>query len=132
MTKAAGGIIDVTDLPAVGVPLDIVANTASSYVAGLATAVLFIGGTHVALSGTITRAAGLQRASAYIGTVPVGLRPTQQRRLMCTLGNSAPGAGESGTSGLLIETTGEIRLTANATLLGAQTVAYLDAVMYPL
>jgi hypothetical protein len=140
MVRAAGGLVSVTDIPVMGTPVDIVANTAGGYTAELAQARLFVGGTHVILSGIISRpqtakpgggTAGLQRA-VTIGTIPEGLRPAQTRRVTCAMGNAAPGSGGSGTTAVQITTAGSILLTANADTIEPQTIAYLDAIMYAL
>lgn len=135
MTRAAGGLVDVTDVPVMGTVLSITANTAGGYTASLAGGQLFVGGTHVVLSGTITRpvaaGVGLQRA-VTIGTVPAALRPTQARRVICAMGNATPAAGTSGTTAVQILTTGEIQLTGASDTINPQSTAYLDAIMYPI
>lgn len=130
MTRAAGGIVDVADVPVMGPVLSIPANTAGGYTASLAGAQLFVGGTHVILSGTISRT-NLER-NVTLGTVPAGLRPSQARRVVCALGNAGPTGDQSGTTAVQILTTGEIRLTGASGIITSQTVAYLDAIMYAL
>lgn len=134
MTKAAGGIVDVADIPAVGVPLDIVTNSGGGYT-GTATAALFIGGTHVVLTGTITRpvsgGVGLQRA-VNIGTLPSGLRPTQTRRVSCAMGNATPTGDQAGLSAIQIATDGTMILTASSATINPQSTVYLDSVMFPI
>lgn len=130
MTRAAGGLVDVADIPVMGSVLAVTANVAGGYTASLAGAQLMTGGTHAALSGTIARSP-LQRA-IVICNIPAPLRPTQARRLTCALGNAVPGAGESGTTAIQIATNGDVILTGNATMIGAQTTVYLDSIIYPL
>jgi hypothetical protein len=131
MVRAAGGLVSVTDIPVMGTPVDIVVNTAGGYVGGLAQARLFVGGTHVILSGTIEHPTALARA-AVIGTIPAELRPSQTRRLACALGPAAPSSGTSGTSSVLINTNGTIQLTGSSDTIAAQRIAFLDAIMYAL
>lgn len=132
MTKAAGGILDVADIPAMGVPLPIVANTGNGYTAGSATATVLIGGTHVVLGGTLTKSATPIVRAVVIGTLPVGTRPSQTRRVVCALGNGGPTGDQSGTTSVNIATNGDITVNAAAAALAPHTVVYLDAIMFPL
>lgn len=87
-------------------------------------------GTEPALIGSIEKTSGSLVRGAVIGTLPRGCAPRQgQTRVPVAVGNAATGSG-TGTSSLIIERNGDLKLAAPNAALEGHTVVYLDGVQF--